>query len=85
MDFSLVDDESNFALHLACIEGYVDVTKVLIEQGKLVDVRCACVLKKCSVLGFIPLRDEKCWNYGVSIAIYIAGFSTWKPLFTYAR
>jgi len=37
---SLVDDEGNSALHLACIEGYVNVAKVLIEQGAAVDVRC---------------------------------------------
>ena len=35
----LVDDEGNSALHLACIEGYVNVAKVLIEQGAAVDVR----------------------------------------------
>ena len=36
----LVDDEGNSALHLACIKGYVNVAKVLIEQGAAVDVRC---------------------------------------------
>jgi len=41
----LVDDEGNSALHLACIEGYVNVAKVLIEQGAAVDMRCALLLK----------------------------------------
>ena len=36
----LVDDEGNTALHLACIEGYVNVAKVLIDKGAAVDVRC---------------------------------------------
>ena len=40
----LVDDEGNTALHLACIEGYINVAKVLIEEGAAVDVRyCVCV------------------------------------------
>jgi len=39
----LVDDEGNSALHLACIKGYVNVAKVLIERGAAVDVRCVCL------------------------------------------
>ena len=34
-----VDDEGNTALHLACIEGYLNVAKVLIEDGAAVDAR----------------------------------------------
>ena len=36
----LADDEGNTALHLACIEGYVNVAKVLIDKGTAVDARC---------------------------------------------
>ena len=35
----LVDDEGNSALHLACIEGYNNVAKVLIDGGATVDAR----------------------------------------------
>ena len=35
----LVDDEGNAALHLACIAGYNNVAKVLIDEGAAVDAR----------------------------------------------
>ena len=35
----LVDDEGNSALHLACIAGYNNVAKVLIDDGATVDAR----------------------------------------------
>ena len=36
---SLVDDDGNTALHLACIQGYVDVATKLIDNGAAVDAR----------------------------------------------
>jgi len=35
----LVDDDGNTALHMACIVGYINVAKVLIEEGAAVDAR----------------------------------------------
>ena len=35
----LVDDEGNTALHLACIAGYINVAKLLIDEGAAVDAR----------------------------------------------
>ena len=35
----LVDDEGNTPLHMACSAGYVNVAKVLIEDGAAVDAR----------------------------------------------
>ena len=51
----LVDDEGNTALHLACIEGYVNVAKVLIDKGAAVDARCVlnnvlCVFYICMAI-----------------------------------
>ena len=42
----LVDDEGNTALHLACIAGYNNVAKLLINEGAAVDPRyidCVCL------------------------------------------
>ena len=36
---SLVDDEGNTALHLACIQGYINVANKLIDNGAAVDAR----------------------------------------------
>ena len=36
----LVDDQGNTALHLACIYGFPNIAKELIEKGAAVDVRC---------------------------------------------
>ena len=36
---SLVDDEGNTALHLACIQGYINLANMLIDNGAAVDAR----------------------------------------------
>ena len=47
-----MDDKGNLALYLACIEGYVDVTKVLIKKGAVGGCEVYVCMYSISILGY---------------------------------